>query len=250
MKNSLIEVIREAGALILPFCGDVGFETKEDKSPLTEADKTSHVFLTKALLQLKAIPVLSEEKISLYPVRKNWKEFWMLDPLDGTKEFLNGLKDFCINIALIKDEKPILGLIYAPALNELYWAQESKGFDYIGPKRPKRSDHSPHVAVSRFHHSDLTEQFMQHHQFTKKVTIGAALKFGRMAVGEIDFYPRFEGSKEWDTAAGQIILQEGGGSIIDLTTHVAPLYNKEKLENNFFIAYRSKNDTYNIKLPD
>jgi len=108
MKTHLYEIIREAGSLVLQNFGDTRYETKDDASPLTEADKISHIFLVKALQQLKNLPVLSEEQIVNYEIRKNWNEFWMIDPLDGTKEFLNGQKDFSINIAPITESKPSL----------------------------------------------------------------------------------------------------------------------------------------------
>jgi len=141
-------------------------------------------------------------------------------------------------------------LIFSPALEELYWAAAGEGFEYSGPQRPVRKDSSLTVAVSRYHHSISTEQFMRQNLLTESITIGAALKFGRMALGEIDIYPRFEGSKEWDTAAGYTILHESGGGVLDLSTHTAPLYNKKDLKNNFFIAYRSEEIKNRIKLQD
>ncbi len=141
----------------------------------------------------------------------------MIDPLDGTKEFINKNDEFCINIALIEKNEPVLGMIFAPRLNELYYAQKNKGFKYIGPQKKKNSKIT--VAISRFHHSKQTEEFIKLNKWDNFSAVGAAIKFGRIAIGEIGIYPRYEGSKEWDIAAGHVILQEAGGKIIDLSTN-------------------------------
>lgn len=249
MKAELNQIIRRAGDIILEFYGDKSYEQKEDTSPFTKADKASHEFLIKALRQIKNIPILSEEDITSYEIRKDWQEFWLIDPLDGTKEFINLHDDFCINIALIRECRPVLGVIYAPAHNELYLAEEGKGFVYQGVSKPQVNNQNLTVATSRFHHSELTNNFMLNNNLEATITIGSALKFGRMALGEIDIYPRFEGSKEWDTAAGQIILKETGCYIMDLNTGFEPSYNKNSIRNNFFISCRSSVDVNKLKFP-
>jgi 3'(2'), 5'-bisphosphate nucleotidase len=242
MDKNLIEIIRGAGKEILKFCGNSKVTYKEDKSPFTLADQASHNFLCTHLVKVRNIPILSEEHDVPYEVRKNWKEFWLIDPLDGTKEFINGLDDFCINIALIQNNKPVLGIIYAPRLDELYCAEHNKGFQYIGPPHLQTNHDNITVGISRFHHSEKTSHFMKINHLYSTYTIAAALKFGRMALGQIDLYPRFEGSKEWDTAAGQIILKESGYKIIDLITGHEPVYNKPTIKNNYFIAFSTKID--------
>lgn len=248
MKTQLFQIAKESGQEILKFYGDKCFESKEDNSPITKADRASHDYLTKVLPQVKDLPVLSEENPVDYAIRENWKEFWIVDPLDGTKEFVNNCDDFCINIALIKNNKPVLGVIYAPVLDELYWAEKGKGFECNLQEKMRCNDDIV-VAKSRFHHSKKTQEFMNINNLQKTYVVGAAIKFGRMAMGHIDLYPRFEGSKEWDTAAGQILLQESGSNIIDLATGCELEYNKSQLKNNFFIAFREGVDLENLKFP-
>lgn len=237
MFKDLKTIAQEAGDKVLACRSNIHVSIKEDYSPITEADMASHLYLCEALRTLHSVPVLSEEGVPPYEERKNWSEFWMIDPLDGTKEFIHGEDDFCINISLHRNNMPVVGLIYAPALRELYYAEEGNGFQYEGPHRDKSNGQV--VARSRFHHSEKTKAFMQQNGFSKEYAIGAALKFGRMALGEVDLYPRFEGSKEWDTAAGFLILKESGGHMIDLKTGQEPAYNKESIRNNFFIASRT-----------
>lgn len=249
MKDSLIDIVKVAGEKILKVSDDKYFRIKEDYSPFTAADKISHDYLKEALVTLYDIPVLSEEECAPFESRSQWKEFWLIDPLDGTKEFINGYDDYCINVALIQDNQPVIGIIYAPKLDEIYYAQKGCGFEYGGTPQ-QRSEQGVTVAVSRFHHSDATKKFMQVNQLTHTSTIGAALKFGRMATGLIDIYPRFEGSKEWDTAAGQIILEESGGSMVGLKTRQKLIYNKESLQNDYFIAVRNELDHMKFQYGD
>jgi 3'(2'), 5'-bisphosphate nucleotidase len=250
MKNQLIQVIQEAGRRIANFYGDKDFTLKEDLSPITKADQASHNYLIDALPQIKNIPILSEENIIDYEIRNKWSEFWLIDPLDGTQGFINGQDDFCINIALIQNNRPTLGLIFAPILNEFYWGKEGQGFEYRGLDQKREKDARIIVARSRFNHSALTKEFMEINQLMKTCFIGAAIKFGRLAIGQVDLYPRFEGSKEWDTAAGQIILKESGCSIVDLKTQREPSYNKKNIANDFFIAYGPCLKLKTFKFPD
>lgn len=240
MINLVKKAAQEAGQRIQEVLKQsVISSQKEDGSPLTIADQLSHDVLVMALPKILNVPVLSEECSISYKERKNWETFWLIDPLDGTKEFLEGEKDFCINIALIRNQRPILGVIYAPALNEMYWAEKGRGFSASGIQSLQRDDKNQVVATSRFHHSPSTQTFIETHKLGPAVTIGAALKFCRLALGEIDIYPRFQGSSEWDIGAGQIIVEEAGGYMIDLTTGESPLYNKPSTRNNHFIAARS-----------
>ena len=241
MKESLIDIVKVAGEEILKVSDNKSFINKEDYSPFTAADKVSHDYLKEALVKIYDVPVLSEEESVPFEIRSQWKEFWLIDPLDGTKEFIHGYEDYCINLALIQNNQPVIGVIYAPKLDEIYYAQKGCGFEYIGEPH-QRSEQDVIVAISRFHHSDTTKKFMQLNQLTYTSTIGAALKFGRIALGLIDIYPRFEGSKEWDTAAGQIILEESGGCLVDVKTRKKLLYNKESIKNNYFIAVRNELD--------
>jgi len=235
MREKLYQIVQECGDLLLEYYrSPVSFNTKDDGSPVTQADQHSHDFLVATLPKILPYPVLSEESFISYDERKNWDIYWLIDPLDGTKGFINKCDEFCINIALIKNNKPTIGLIYAPALDEFYFAEKSKGIFYHGPVYTKKQSSQPIVALSRHHHSELTKQFLQLNNLTETATVGAALKFGRLVTGQVDLYPRFEGSKEWDIAAGQLLVEEAKGSIIDLKTKTAPVFNKQSLKNNFW----------------
>lgn len=240
MKENLQDILKQSGSAIMDYFGSYEFTLKDDASPVTKADFASHALLTSSLKRVKNIPILSEENIIEYDVRKKWDEFWLIDPLDGTKEFINGDQEFCISVALIRQNHPIVGAIYAPALDEFFYAEKGVGFNqtslHLHENHSKDSAYV--IAVSRFHHSEKTEKFLSEHNLSNVKSIGSALKFCRLATGEIDLYPRFEGSKEWDIAAGHLILKESGGNIMDLKTNTEPVYNKPQLENNFFIASR------------
>jgi 3'(2'), 5'-bisphosphate nucleotidase len=244
------ECILNAGILTLKYHNNLNtHEIKEDLSPLTKADLESHYYLEKNLKKIINVPVLSEEHYIDYHIRKTWGEFWLIDPLDGTKEFITGHDDYCINIAFIRNNSPVFGMIYAPKLNELYFASVEIGFNYEG--KPINQSCSPdgiQMAVSRFHHSEKTQVFIENNNIKFTHPIGAAIKFGRMALGLIQIYPRFEGSKEWDTAAGQIIISTTGCKLLDLTTKKNMLYNKPNIKNNFFFAYNSSLDFNQFKL--
>jgi 3'(2'), 5'-bisphosphate nucleotidase len=240
MINKLEEIVRKVGQEIINSREkDLHrIELKKDKSPLTRADKLSSKLLTDYLKNILDIPVLSEEAVIAYDVRKHWDFYWMIDPLDGTKEFINGYDDFCINIALINNNQPYLGVIFAPLLNEFYVGGVETKFQYLGPTIPvQKSEQNISVVTSRFHKSTFMEHYIQAHQVNNVVEIGSAIKFGRVALGEFSLYPRFQGSYEWDTAAGQAIIKSSGGKIIDLITCKELVYNKQDLRNNFFIAY-------------
>lgn len=252
MKKDLTYVVHEAGRRILGLYGEKTFKVKEDHSPVTRADLASHHFLLKHLPEIKNLPILSEENASMFPyeIRKEWNEFWLVDPLDGTQEFINQSGHFCINIALIKNQKPVLGVIYAPLLNEFYWAEDQKGWEYKGPPRPQRQDPNILIAtMGRFSKSASTREFMKLNNITTTKEIGAALKFGALALGEVDIYPRFEGSKEWDTGAGEVIIREAGCLVLDLCTKAVPSYNKPNLLNNYFIASRPHISIEKFKIP-
>ncbi|MDR0407003.1 MAG: 3'(2'),5'-bisphosphate nucleotidase CysQ [Holosporales bacterium] len=252
MKQALIDIIQEAGKIVASYWGNATHTQKDDLSPLTEADKASHVYLSKALSELTPFPIVSEEEEPEYDKRKTYTQYWLIDPLDGTKEFINGHRDFCVNIALIQNKAPIIGMIFAPLLNELYYAKKGEGFSYTGPEDFKTipQAQSRRTVISRFHHSQATQHFLSINALTETITIGAALKFGYLAAGRADIYPRFEGSKEWDIAAGHLILEESGGAIIDLKTHYSPIYNKLSMKNNAFIACRKGIDFKSLTFPE
>lgn len=250
MINSFREITKKAGDIILSyFEAQKKIVFKEDASPLTQADLASHSFLCGALEKIKKIPILSEEDIVPYDIRRDWSEFWLVDPLDGTKDFIGGYNEFCICIALIQNNTPILGVIYAPALNEFYFAEKGRGIKYFGRKKNFSNKKTFTVGISRFHHSNKTKEFMELNGYVDSVAIGSALKFAWMSTGEVDIYPRFEGSMEWDTAAGQLIVHESRGTVMDLVTKNTIEYNKPILKNNYFIAVGPRINIEEIRMP-
>ncbi|MEO6882819.1 MAG: 3'(2'),5'-bisphosphate nucleotidase CysQ [Bacteroidia bacterium] len=255
-----IKASLEAGKEILSvYEKDFSVEMKSDFSPLTEADKQSHEIISAALTKTE-LPVLSEEGRNIpYEERKNWNYFWMVDPLDGTKEFVKKNGEFTTNIALIHEQKSILGVIYIPVKNILYFACIGIGsFKCTSPsteinsledllkiseKLPLKNSsekNSFRVLASRSHLSEATEKFIS--ELRKKyseiefISSGSSIKFCLLAEGAASIYPRFAPTMEWDTAAGQTILELSGKNITDCTTKNSMLYNKKELLNNWFIA--------------
>jgi 3'(2'), 5'-bisphosphate nucleotidase len=254
-RDRLIELAREAGAAILELYRAHGpVETKADGSPLTVADLRSHQILSAGLTRLSNLPVLSEEQPVAAAQRAQWREFWLVDPLDGTKDFLAHNDEFTINIALIRDAQPAIGIVYAPALDELYFAERDAGAFQVQAsdwqRLPSNGDWGERrMAVSRFHDVPATAEFARANGFEQTERIGSALKFGRLARGDITIYPRFAGSSEWDIAAGHCVLEAAGCSIVDLTSAAPPRYNKPDLRNNAFIALAPTIDFSSLKLP-
>lgn len=258
LLNTAITAALEAGKAILEIyhSGDFDIETKGDKSPLTKADKASHNVIISFLAKTN-IPVLSEEgRDILYEERKGWKQLWIVDPIDGTKEFIKRNGEFTVNIALIEKHKPILGVIFVPAKGELYFSTkdigafkvkidlESFDFDALVEKASKipfqREDKTFTIVASRSHMSVETETYVRKmrdiHGKVNLISRGSSLKLCMVAEGTADCYPRFAPTMEWDTAAGQAICEYAGFQVIDWSTKENMLYNREKLLNNWFIV--------------
>lgn len=239
--DQILKVVKAAGfAIIDVMKNDVEVFVKADQSPVTIADHLSHQILCKGLKSIIDIPIVSEESsIPPYAERKSWDKYWLIDPLDGTKEFINKQEEFCIIVSLMENNKPVIGVIYAPVTCETHIAVKGLGVQHFNVIRKKiKNLQRPIVVSSRYYHSEKTERFLSANELNQIVTVGAALKFGRMAMGDIDLYPRFQGSSEWDIAAGHLILEESGCVIVDLKTKEEPLYNKESMENNYFFCTR------------
>jgi 3'(2'), 5'-bisphosphate nucleotidase len=255
----------EAGKAVLEvYSSDFAVEKKEDKSPLTLADKRSHEIISRKLMAGAAgdIPLLSEEGRDIpYAQRKAWEHFWLVDPLDGTKEFIKRNGEFTVNIALIRKTAPILGVIYIPVKDVLYFAAEGMGAYRLdgastaatdiesllrtglrlpGAGRPPRPFS---VVASRSHLSKETDEYL--HDLNKKhegmtmISAGSSLKFCLIAEDLADVYPRFAPTMEWDTGAGQAIVEEAGGIMVDAKDRTRRMeYNKQVLTNGWFIAAR------------
>lgn len=242
MLNDVINITKSAGEKILEIYHNDDFEVKikEDKSPLTKADLASNDIIVQGLKNISDIPIVSEEVEIDYEARKKWSTFWLVDPLDGTKDFIAKNHQFTVNIALIENKKPVLGVLYAPALGLMYWAKQGEGSYKNGEKIFNHSNRENLIASdSMFHSTEETMNFLMLNNISNIQRFGSALKFGKLAEGEIDIYPRFNGTKEWDTAAGQVILTEAGCKIIDLKTQTEMEYNKTSIKNNYFIAMRN-----------
>ena len=232
---------------------DFNLEYKSDESPLTLANKSSDEII-KNSLKVSNIPILSEEgNILDFNNRKNLKQLWIVDPLDGTKEFIKKNNEFTVNIALIENSKPVIGVIYAPALNVLYFSEKKIGaykipitaldeFDNSKAFRLPLVENSNEykVLTSRSHLNDKTLDYIDNLKVNNlkvvSVPMGSSLKFCLLAEGLADCYPRFSPCMEWDTAAGQVICEQVGFKVVDLKTMKPIVYNRENLINNYFIA--------------
>jgi len=262
-KDLLITAIKasvKAGEAIMKVYESDDFHTsiKEDNSPLTRADKNAHQVITE-ILETTNLPVLSEEGKNIpYEERKDWELFWLVDPLDGTKEFIKKNGDFTVNIALIKKNIPVAGVIYIPVSGILYFSENSLGafktdysnwadleienFDFltdISDKLPLSKPEKYTVVGSRSHLNDDTKAYFQklekEHGKIEILSRGSSLKFCMIAEGKADIYPRFGPTMEWDTAAGHAIVSASGGKIVK-SDGAEMLYNKENLLNPYFIV--------------
>jgi len=256
-KDELISICRNciqdaSRAILEVYSEHIDVEEKEDGSPLTLADKKSHEIVV-ASLSLTGIPVLSEEGKEIpYNERKNWRKFWMVDPLDGTKEFVSGNGEFAVNIALIEDGRAIMGLIAAPVLNYLWWGwvddsviREEILFPELTAKPliPITDDGKKIIRIltSRSHLDDQTQAMIVSLSAiydVHQIAFGSSLKFPALALNKADIYLRFGPTMEWDVASGQAILEAAGGQLIEKEDGYLPLkYNKKNLVNPSFLSF-------------
>ena len=242
-----VEIAREAGEKILAIY-DSGFDIqeKDDKSPLTDADLAAHDVIVSRLNQLTPeIPVLSEESAKLpFDTRKQWETYWLVDPLDGTREFIKRNGEFTVNIALISNHQSIIGVVHVPVLDIDYFAwnkggcyksENKKAADRIKVK--KLDGNKLVLAGSRSHGSEQMQSYMQNIGDVDLLSMGSSLKFCLVAEGKADLYPRLGLTSEWDTAAAHCVVTEAGGFITK--TDMSPLqYNtKDSLLNPFFFVF-------------
>ena len=244
---AIVRLAREAGAAIMEVYRQVNprVEYKRDDSPLTQADLISHRLISEGLERLTPEwPVLSEESSEIpFDRRQPWQSFWLVDPLDGTKEFLRRSDEFTVNIALMANNRPILGVVYAPAIDRLYYAARGSGaWKVAGSERSQiRVAPAPHESVrmvmSRSHGSgeENLDRFLGGARSCEFVSMGSSLKFCMVAEGSADVYPRLGPTMEWDTAAAHCIVEEAGGSVTDLDGN-SMRYNKPVLRNPGFVA--------------
>jgi 3'(2'), 5'-bisphosphate nucleotidase len=239
----LATIAREAGAAAMAHYGvRTAVELKSDRSPVTEADRAAHRVIARALAAwIPDVPVVSEEgDIAPWEVRRGWRRFWLVDPLDGTKEFLQANGEFTVNIALIEDGVPVLGVVYAPALDVLYsagrglgtWKREAGG-EAVRLYGPSESPAEGLIVVeSRSHPSPALEAFLKTVKVARRVRAGSSLKFGLVAEGVAHLYPRFGPTHEWDVAAGDCVWRNAAAH----GQRPSPLeYNTPSLLNGGFV---------------
>jgi len=246
LMKAVLGVAEEASSAILEVYREenLGVTYKADESPLTLADKRSHELIENRLsLLTPAIPVVSEEsETPSWEIRKHWQDFWLIDPLDGTKEFVSRNGEFTVNIALLKNLKPVLGVMLAPALQIAYYAYHGGGAFKRNPhgdvQKIKVSDYRSGlvVAASRSHDRDKMDALLKTWGATQVLNVGSALKMGLVAEGTAHVYPRMGPTMEWDTAAAHCILQEAGGTL-RLWDGSELRYNKADLLNPGFVCF-------------
>jgi 3'(2'), 5'-bisphosphate nucleotidase len=225
-----------AGRRILAvYQSDFAVTHKDDASPLTQADLASHALIAETLGQAAPdIPLLSEEGAAIpYAVRSAWRRHWLIDPLDGTREFVKRNGEFTVNIALVEDHRPILGVVHAPVLGLTYGAARGVGAFRVDDNQARtaiathRADRRMTIVASRSHRDADTERLLGRLPAHDAVSRGSSLKFCLVADGTADFYPRFGPTSEWDTAAGQCLVEQAGGAVWRLPD-LAPLAYNEK----------------------
>ncbi len=241
----LIEIADQAAAAILKvYAEDFDVEHKADSSPLTKADLAAHRIIVDGLRGLQdQFPILSEESADIdWPTRRRWQRYWLVDPLDGTREFVKRNGEFTVNIALIDQGNPIIGVVLAPVSGTCWFASPAGGAhrrqdNRIAPIRvAMRHSGRMRVAASRSHLDPKTERLIEKIGDVEKIGLGSSIKFCRLAEGELDVYPRFGPTSEWDTAAGQCVLQAAGGAVLSLDGRPLQYNQKESLLNPEFIA--------------
>lgn len=245
--DDLLQLARDAGAAILQvYNTDFDVEHKQDDSPLTQADLASHHTIVDALQQLTPdIPVLSEESSKIpFETRKGWERYWLIDPLDGTKEFIKRNGEFTVNIALIEGDRPTLGVVYAPVLDQLYYGSDDNGaWQQNGEEAPQQiraatERRSPAlVAGSRSHAGESLQRFLGNLGEHELVSMGSSLKLCLVASGEADLYPRLGPTSEWDTAAAQAVVEAAGGRVTTLDMQPLRYNTKDSLLNPEFFVF-------------
>ena len=256
IKENLLEIVNisvDAGEVILNYYNEnVDVIYKDDESPLTKADLASHKIITDSIKKITPdIPILSEEEFIDWKIRKKWKKYWLIDPLDGTKEFIKKNDEFTVNIALIENNRPILGVIYTPALNELFYSIKNFGSYKILTKKKlntlkqakrisinKKKSNKIKIVGSRSHSNPILDKWVNKN-FNEFDILqkGSSLKFCLIAEGSADIYPRFGPTSEWDIAAGHIILEEAGGKLKSIDNKEILYNEKENILNPEFFAY-------------
>lgn len=251
LLTEVVAIARRAGDAVLSVYGQQ-FEVtnKADKSPLTVADMQSHELIVRSLRALTPdIPVLSEEASDIaFAQRQSWRRFWLVDPLDGTREFVSRNGEFTVNISLIEEHAPVLGVVHVPVSDTTYTglsgsgASRQIGRESAQPIHVRTPAPTPlRIVGSRSHRDDLLARYLPQLEPYELVAVGSSIKFCLVAEGSADFYPRFGPTNEWDTGAAQAVVEAAGGAVI--CTDGSPLrYNtKDSLLNPHFLVYGDRN---------
>ena len=248
--SSTVEITKEAGEAITEiYNSDFDYQLKKDLSPITAADNLSHNIITERLKILTPeIPILSEENCDIpYKIRSQWTQYWLVDPLDGTKEFIKQNGEFTVNIALIENNSPIFGIIHIPVTNETYWGSTINGSFYSNEnsnvKEIRVSDNHQNpirLVASRSHPSDMLASLLEKIVDYEIIEIGSSIKFCLIASGQADCYPRFGPTSEWDTAAGEAIARFAGGRIVTMNGNSIKYNLKGNYLNPNFIVSNDK----------
>ena len=247
LLKPVLEISKNASDAILEvYDSDFGVEKKKDDSPLTAADMASHTTISKGLKDITPdIPILSEESVSIpFEQRNQWKLYWLVDPLDGTKEFVKRNGEFTVNIALIYQHQPVLGVVHVPVTNVVYYASLDQGAykllpDSVPDKINTRNTKSDQITVagSRSHANEYQQRFFQSlGPDTKTISRGSSLKFCLIAEGNVDIYARFGPTSEWDTAAAHCVVKEAGGDVTDMEFNTLTYNTKDSILNPPFLV--------------
>lgn len=244
-----------AGGEILEIYGDTfTVDVKVDKSPLTAADLAAHHCIVAGLQKLAAYPILSEESSALpYAERQTWTTYWLVDPLDGTKEFIKRNGEFTVNIALIHEHQPVLGVVYVPVQKKCYYAAQGVGaFKQNADENPQAISvrtslpETLIVAGSRSHSTPELESYLNKLPPHELISIGSSLKLCLVAEGAADVYPRLGLTSEWDTAAAQCVVEQAGGKVTDLDGNDLAYNRKESLLNPSFLVFGAKDHDWTV----
>jgi len=258
--DSIVELAQEAGRRIMKFYKqDISIEHKEDRTPLTEADMAAHNAIVAGLSVLTPdIPILSEESANIpFYERSQWDSYWLVDPLDGTREFIKRNGEFTVNIALIRDHRPVLGVIVVPVSGLCYYACDGQGSYKQKPdsksEEIKVRPYSPKhlvIAGSRSHSSDKLGEFLANIGEHVLISMGSSLKSCLVAEGKADIYARFGPTSEWDTAAAHCIVEQAGGNLTDMQMQTLRYNTKDSLLNPPFLVIGDNSHDWSAYLPD
>lgn len=256
----IVDLARQAGDAILEvYASDFDVQSKDDESPLTQADLAAHRRIVAGLAELTpALPVISEEAgLPPFETRSQWPTYWLIDPLDGTKEFVNRNGEFTVNIAMVNDGRPVFGVVHVPVLGKTYVGCEGRGAELrVNGEAPQpirvaeRSAQPVRVVGSRSHRGASLDAFIDRLGDCDLVPMGSSLKFCVVAEGGADVYPRLGPTSEWDTAAAQAVVEQAGGSVVTLDGKPMKYNQKEDILNPHFLVIGATDHDWLALLPD